>query len=86
MKPPICEVCRKDFRKNPRDGATVRFKRTQEQIVEAERRKQARHTGHPIGTAWICNDHLELARSFSHLDIASAFEKIKEALKGIGKK
>ncbi len=75
--PPICRICFKKFRKDPKAVTLVRFKRTEEQILRLEQKKKAGHVAHPENAAWICNDHLELARSFKHLDIVSAFHEIR---------
>ncbi|MEO0468162.1 MAG: hypothetical protein AAF206_00975 [Bacteroidota bacterium] len=72
MKPPICAVCRKDFRASPGEGGLVRFRLTEAEKARNDHMRANRIMGHPSGTAWFCGAHYQQAKSLKHLILAEA--------------
>jgi hypothetical protein len=73
MKPPICELCDKDFRKeletDQSSGGLVCFsdlKPLDEGLV-----------GHPQGAAWFCKEHYQDAQFLSELSMSMAMEQLR---------
>ncbi|MEL6676164.1 MAG: hypothetical protein AAFR61_28415 [Bacteroidota bacterium] len=79
MKPPICSICRKDFRRDTASGGLVSFKLTEEEAQYNERFKQPGFVGHPKGKHWFCSEHIEAARAHRHLSWQEARPLIKKA-------
>ena len=82
MKPPRCQICGKDFRRNRNGGKLVSFQLTEKQKLRKKEMQEKRMVGHPPGRVWFCNEHLELAQKYSHLDSSTALQKMKEELEG----
>ncbi len=78
MRPPICAICRKDFREDPKTGGRVRFKLSPEERAFNDRMKANRMVGHPKGLEWFCSKHLEIAEQYKQLSWAEARPKIIE--------
>jgi hypothetical protein len=74
MKPPICEVCDNDFRKdldnNKSAGGLVSFADYTE-LPEGI-------TGHPKGLAWFCAKHINDAKFLSNLSKSIALEQLRK--------
>lgn len=77
MKPPRCAVCEKRFFAK-KEGDLVSFKLTDEQKLKKQEMQQKGHVGHPVGKLWFCNEHLQLAKKYSHLTVIEAFKEIRE--------
>lgn len=72
MRPPICAVCNKDFRKDfdnsELSGGTVRFS----DYINLPNGK----VGHPNGLEWFCSEHIKKARNLTHLTAKQAIQYI----------
>lgn len=82
MRPPICAICHKDFRRSTSEGGGVRFKLTEKDKAHNQRLKENLMVGHPAGYEWFCEDHIEAAKKYKHLTWGEARTKIKEESKG----
>lgn len=67
MKPPMCDLCSAKFDPSE-EGGTVRFA-NYESLPEGM-------VGHPKGLLWFCGQHLEDAKSRSHLDSKEAINEL----------
>jgi len=76
MRPPICEICDKEFDPD-KEGGLIDFKETQEGRAFAKRIRETGIVGHPPDTGWFCGDHFEKAEKLAHLTIHEAIEKIR---------
>ena len=76
MKPPICAVCRKDFRRSPGEGGLVRFRLSETDQAFNQRLREKRMVGHPAGTAWFCGKHIKTAKALKHLTLGEALKQI----------
>ena len=72
MRPPICAICRKDFRSNSKEGGLVSFKETDEDKVYNLRFKTNKIVGHKRALEWFCGNHIETARKHKHLTWSEA--------------
>jgi len=72
MRPPICAVCDRDFREDLEDsdlsGGTVSFS---DYISLPDGM-----VGHPNGLEWFCSEHIQKARTLSHLTAKQAVQYI----------
>lgn len=78
MKPPICQLCSKDFRENMEEGGLIYFQRTAENEQWHKQRREKGFTGHPPEAAWFCAAHFAAAREYSSLTLPEAIRKLKE--------
>ena len=69
MRPPICALCRRDFRRLEDGGDLVRF-RDQEPLPDGR-------VGHPRGVEWFCRRHLAAARELSGSSLAEALRELR---------
>lgn len=77
MRPPICEICNRDF--NPdKEGGLLYFKETQEGRDFDRRVKEEGIVGHPPDAGWFCGKHYNKAEKLLHLTIREAMNKIRE--------
>ncbi len=76
MRPPICAICKKDFRKDPQSGGTVKFKTTEKEAAQNEKMKNKRMLGHPAGLEWFCKKHIKIAERYKNLTWKEAYPKI----------
>jgi len=76
MKPPICNVCDKDF--GPEEGGLVYFAKRPSDIEWEKRMRRIQGQGHPPWAAWFCGDHYDRARELSHLTIGEAMKILKK--------
>ena len=76
MRPPICDICDKEFDPN-KEGGLIDFKETPEGRTFAKRVRETGIVGHPPDTGWFCGDHFEKAEKLAHLTIHEAIEKIR---------
>lgn len=77
MKPPICEICHREF--NPdKEGGLVYFRQTKKGREFARRAEEEGITGHPPDAAWFCGSHSEEAKKLVHLTIGEAMEILKK--------
>ena len=74
--PPICAICRKDFR-DSNEGGLVYFRKTKEG-KEFEEKCEKGFVGHHPDAAWFCGDHIEEARKLKNLTIDEALEKLRK--------
>ena len=72
MRPPICEICGRDFRDDPSSGRLVTFS-------DYEALGSGR-VGHPKGREWFCSRHIRYAEMFSNLESSKAILKIKQRI------
>ncbi|MFK8102851.1 MAG: hypothetical protein AB8G15_10015 [Saprospiraceae bacterium] len=77
MRPPICAICRKDFRHNMKGGGSVRFERSAEEKARWEALNKPGYVGHPPGLEWFCEKHLASAKAHRHLTWREAAQLIK---------
>lgn len=83
MKPPICSICKKDFRSKIQEGGRITFKLTDKEKKRKEEMKERRMVGHPPGLHWFCKRHLAIAKKYRTLTYAEAKPKIiKESFIG----
>ncbi len=72
MRPPICAVCDRDFRDDLNNsdlsGDLVRFSNYQSLPDDL--------VGHPHGLEWFCSQHIQKARTLSHLTAKQAVQYI----------
>lgn len=68
MRPPICALCRRDFR-GESGGGLVHF-------CDAESLPEGR-VGHPRGVEWFCDRHLPAARELSNSTLAEAMRQLR---------
>jgi len=73
MKPPICEVCGDDFR---REFETSRACGDLVAFADYEPLPEG-VTGHPAGLCWICERHVEAARGLTHLRSGEAIDRLR---------
>ena len=76
MRPPICEICDRDFDPH-KEGGLIDFKETPEGRAFDKRVAEEGIVGHPPDTGWFCGDHIEQARELTHLTISEACRKIR---------
>ncbi len=69
MRPPICALCHRDFRREPEGGGLVHF-RDQESLPDGM-------VGHPHGVEWFCGRHLAAAQELSGSSLAEAMRKLR---------
>ncbi len=69
MKPPICALCHRDFRRDAGGGGLVRF-RDEEPLPEGM-------TGHPRGVEWFCSRHLAAAEELSASSLKEALATLR---------
>lgn len=75
MRPPICAICDKDFYFQ---GGLVQFALSEKEKEEMKRFEEPDFVGHPPGLEWFCGEHIEAAKSLSHLTISEAFKILKQ--------
>ncbi len=68
MKPPICALCHRDFRRDTEGGGLVRF-RDEKSLPDGM-------VGHPRGVEWFCQRHLAAAQKLSSLSLGEAMAKL----------
>ncbi|GAB5554619.1 MAG: hypothetical protein Sapg2KO_42100 [Saprospiraceae bacterium] len=78
MRPPICAICFARFSPGSTEGGLVYFKLSQEEAEFNQRMKEQRKVGHPAGREWFCEQHVEKAKTFTHLTLKEAIPLIKE--------
>ena len=78
MRPPICEICDKEFDPD-KEGGLIDFKETSEGIAFSKRVFETGIVGHPPDTGWFCGDHIGKAREYAHLTIHEAIKRISES-------
>ena len=61
MRPPICEVCDRDFA--PPDGALLTCRPTVSDLKWRRRAEVEQMVGHPPDTGWFCGEHADAARA-----------------------
>jgi len=77
MKPPVCEICHREF--NPdKEGGLVFFRETEKGREFERRARREGITGHPPDAAWFCGSHSEEAKELAHLTIDEAMEILKK--------
>ena len=69
MRPPICALCRRDFRRDANAGGLVRF-RDEESLPEGR-------VGHPRGVEWFCDRHLAAAQALAGSSSAEAMAELR---------
>lgn len=73
MRPPICEVCHKEF--DPRnEGGLIFFKETVEGRAFHKKVEEEGITGHPPDAGWFCQNHYEEAEKRKHLTLGEALQ------------
>ena len=80
MRPPICAICGKDFRKNMEKGGGVSFKLSESDKAYNQKFDKQGMVGHPRGFEWFCSRHIGLAEKYKHLTFAGAMNKMKSEL------
>ena len=75
MRPPICEICNKDF--NPdREGGLLYFKKTPEGLEFDRRVEEEGIVGHPPYAGWFCGKHYPRAMKLTDMSLREALRKI----------
>jgi hypothetical protein len=77
MRPPICYLCDLDFRDSDSEGGLVQFKLTESDKESNKRLLDSRMTGHPSGSEWFCQEHLEQAQRYKHLTLKQALRLMR---------
>lgn len=80
MKPPICELCDKDFR-NSDVGGIVYFKKRLSDEEWIERMEEKNMVGHPPYAAWFCEKHFAKAKELEHFTITEAIRNLRRFFK-----
>ena len=75
MRPPICEVCQKEFYPK-KEGGLIFFKETAEGRAFHKRVEEEGITGHPPEDGWFCGDHYEEAEKRKHLTLGKALQNM----------
>jgi len=77
MKPPLCELCNREF--NPdNEGGLIYFKKTKKGLDFDRRVRTEGITGHPPYAEWFCGSHCEEAKKLVHLTIDAAVKRLKK--------
>jgi len=74
MRPPICEICNKDFNSS-KEGGLLYFKETPEGREFEKRVKEEGIVGHPPDAGWFCGEHYNEAEKLVHLTLGEVIEK-----------
>lgn len=69
MKPPICELCGKDFRSEMEKGRLIRF--ADETPLPDGR------VGHPRGVGWFCEQHYRAAVALADRSMGEALARLR---------
>jgi hypothetical protein len=77
MKPPICDVCFKEFHPD-KEGALVYFKETEKGREFERMAREEGMTGHPPDAEWYCGEHAHEAKKLVHLTLDEASEILKK--------
>ena len=84
MRPPVCDICGKDF--TPGKGAgTVSFAHDESEpwwkgrFTEEEVAEHGEPVGHPPYVGWFCRTHYEAAHALRELEIGAAQARLREA-------
>jgi len=80
MRPPVCAICRKDFRKEPDKGGGVYFALSDADKAYNIRFENPDYVGHPAGYEWFCDKHLKRAKKYSNLTLIDALERMNKDL------
>ena len=85
MRPPICEICGKDF--SPGKGAgTVSFAHDESEpwwagrVSEEEVAEHGEPMGHPPHLGWFCREHYPAAHELRELEIGEALGRLRRAV------
>jgi hypothetical protein len=78
MKPPICELCDKDFRRSETAGGIIYFSLSADDKAWHDKQREEGFVGHPPEAAWFCGDHYEEAKKLSSLTLPEAMKKLRE--------
>ena len=77
MRPPICDICNRDF-DSDLEGGLFYFKETTEGKEFDRRVEEEGITGHPPDAGWFCGKHITQAQKLVHLSIGKALNAMKE--------
>lgn len=77
MRPPICGICNKSNRRDEVKCRLVTFALTQEEKAFNQRMIDNRMVGHKKGLEWFCQEHVQIAKKYSHLTLREAFKAIR---------
>ena len=77
MRPPICYLCDLDFRDSTSEGGLVQFKLTESDKASNKRMDATGMTGHPSGSEWFCQMHLQQALKHRHLTLKEALKLMR---------
>jgi hypothetical protein len=81
MRPPVCDICDKDFDFTRDNCGLVYFKKRQSDIEWDKRMKKNSMTGHPPYARWFCPEHYSEAVKLSSLAVDEAIKKLREFFK-----
>lgn len=76
MKPPICEICNKDFDPQ-KEGGLLYFKQTKEDKRFEKRMRKKGFDGHPTWATWFCGKHYRDAKELIYLPLSDALKKLR---------
>ena len=76
MRPPECAICGKGYEEGS-DCELVEFQMTEEERSIDQRMKEEGLDGHPPGTEWFCERHIDQAKKLRHLNLNEALKKLR---------
>ena len=79
MRPPICEICDRDFNPDSRSGLLY-FKETSEGREFDKRVSEEGITGHPPDAGWFCEEHYGKAKKLTYLTLSEALKNIQSKI------
>ena len=62
MKPPKCEICKKNFRPIHGKSGGIHFRLTDEEKAYNQKMRDEKKVGHPRGYGWFCEEHYKAAK------------------------
>ena len=77
MRPPICEICDRDF--NPdKEGGLLYFKETPEGRAFEKQVREEGIVGHPPDAGWFCGKHYDEAEKLLHLTFSEVIRILQK--------
>jgi hypothetical protein len=78
MRPPICDICDKDFDFSADDCGLIYFQKRQSDIDWDKKMKETGMVGHPPYARWFCPEHYIKAKELGNLTVDKAMVKLRE--------
>lgn len=81
MRPPICELCGSDFRRedlgSPVSGSLVYFRETEADAAQRMRMQNTGMVGHPGNAGWFCAAHIRAAEALADRTLSGAMRELR---------